>query len=863
MEVNIVELEKKAKKDVALSYKLGLMYFTGDGVKLDYNKAFYWMNKAATGGYAGSDCRYYLGRMYEKGLGVKNDYDKARKYYDAAQRGGDLRAKVRLADFYRHGLGLKGGKKNPEGAMNLYKEASELGSVDAALGIADLYLNGEGVEKDAAKAFEIYSGLAKKGNKKAKYSMAYCYQNGFGTEKDTFMAGHYLVPAAKDGDSDAQCYLALCFLKGDAVKQNLPKAVYWFKKSASQGNDVAAYNLAFCLQKGLGIDKNEKDAFDLFLQLAKGGHVKAYSAVARCYRLGLGTKPNANKAYNWIQKGVKIGDADCLSFMGYYYLEGKTYVRRSEKTAFKNFSKAATRGSIPAKFVVGQMYEHGIFVKQDKEKARNYINEAVEAAYAPALYFEGTQSEKDGNFDKAIDCYYRSAKYDYNPALVKMGIISEKGELIKKDEDAAFYYFKRAAENGSARGCYGLARCYEQGIGTEISRKKAFENYKLSATSGYADALLETGYRYMFGIGVKKDFVLAKLYLNASAKAGNPVATYYLGLGHLSGEYFKRSRKLALRFFEKSAELGYNAAYTKLGIAYSKDGKGFPNDPKKSAKYFGIAAEKGDGEALAYLANCYLNGIGVKKDEEKALSLLDESCGKNFLNGMYMKGFMLYNGILLAEDQGAGLECITKAAEAGYLKACNFLIRYYSAKGTEDKEKALHFKEIAVEVGDVMYAYDVARNYEKGGITEIDGDKASLYYARLALSDDKASKKKKALKSLKRFKTEDGVHWETAAMKKRRAKEAAASDVAGRNASSTEVTAQASTENAGVQTAESVAAQAVGNAVNGTQTTASTAETAAPETAASVAQDVSVREEAVQAVRTALDGNGNSGKDNK
>ena len=764
---NIKDLEKKAKKDAALSFRLGVAYFNGDETERDYKKAFYWMDKAASGGYGDSNCRYYLGRMYEKGLGVKNDYVKARKYYDSASRAGNVKAKVKLADLYRKGLGCK---KNPEGAMNLYIEARDLGSIDAKMGIADLYLNGEGVAKDEAQAFGLYTELAKKGNDKAKYSLAYCYQNGFGTEKNPFMAGHYLVPAAKEGDSNAQCYLALCFLKGDAVKQNLPKAVYWFKKAATQGNEVAMFNLAFCMQRGWGMEKDEKGAFDLYLQLAKAGHTKAYAEVARCYRFGIGTKENAVKAYRWIQKGVKLNEPSCLCMMGYFFYDGKPYVRRSLRAAFKHFSKAASRGSSAGKYVVGQMYYNGIYVRKDVEKGETYMNEAADELYAPALYRRGLIAERDGDNALAVDCYYRAAQDEYAPALVKMGIISERGEIVARDENAAFFYFGRAAERESARGCYGLARCYEQGIGTEISRKKAFEYFKLSATSGYADALLEVGYRYMFGIGTKKELMLAKQFLNQSAKEGNPIAPYYLGLGHATGKYFKKDRKLALKFFEKSASEGYVSAYTKLGIAYGKETKDFKTDLKKSAYYFNLAVENGDGEALAYLANCYMTGSGVNKDEEKVKELLDESCNRGCINGIYMKGFMLYSGLIYEEDKAEGLAMITRAADACYRKACNFLVAYYSAKDTADPAKALQYKELALLTGEINYAYEVARSYESGKTVVADGDKASFYYAKLALSEDKHGKKKKALKNLKRFKSSDGIHWDSSTSRKMKKK---------------------------------------------------------------------------------------------
>ena len=134
-----------------------------------------------------------------------------------------------------------------------------------------------------------------------------------------------------------------------------------------------------------------------------------------------------------------------------------------------------------------------------------------------------------------------------------------------------------------------------------------------------------------------------------------------------------------------------------------------------------------------------------------------------------MKGFMLYSGIEYETDKEQGLQLLTRAADAGYNKACMMLIDYYSAKQTADPAKALHYKEIALATGELMYAYEVARSYEKGKIVEADGDKASLYYAKLATAEEKSGKQKKALKNLKKF-SSDGVHWDTRKTKKLRKK---------------------------------------------------------------------------------------------
>ncbi len=65
---------------------LGIVYFNGEGVPKDNKKAFEWFEKSAVQGF--SDAQYNLGVMYHNGEGVpKNDIE-ARKWFKAATDNG-------------------------------------------------------------------------------------------------------------------------------------------------------------------------------------------------------------------------------------------------------------------------------------------------------------------------------------------------------------------------------------------------------------------------------------------------------------------------------------------------------------------------------------------------------------------------------------------------------------------------------------------------------------------------------------------------------------------------------------------------------------------------------------------------------
>ena len=61
-------------------FKIGEMYYNGEGVPQDYAEAIKWYRKAAEDNYAhgyASDALFYLSDMYHRGVGVPKDYVQA------------------------------------------------------------------------------------------------------------------------------------------------------------------------------------------------------------------------------------------------------------------------------------------------------------------------------------------------------------------------------------------------------------------------------------------------------------------------------------------------------------------------------------------------------------------------------------------------------------------------------------------------------------------------------------------------------------------------------------------------------------------------------------------------------------------
>ena len=100
---NLVEVfkwyQKAADQDQPeAQFKLGMMYYKGNGVPQDLSKAAHWFEKAAVQGDAYA--QFNFGLMCEKGEGVAKDLSKAADWYKKAAAQGYADAQVHVGRSY-------------------------------------------------------------------------------------------------------------------------------------------------------------------------------------------------------------------------------------------------------------------------------------------------------------------------------------------------------------------------------------------------------------------------------------------------------------------------------------------------------------------------------------------------------------------------------------------------------------------------------------------------------------------------------------------------------------------------------------------------------------------------------------------
>jgi len=115
---------------------------------------------------------------------------------------------------------------------------------------------------------------------------------------------------------------------------------------------------------------------------------------------------------------------------------------------------------------------------------------------------------------------------DNNPRNVGVRYLLGRG--VKQDDEKAFYYFNKAANQGDALAQNEVAYLHAAGKGTPRNSEQAFQWYKKAADQGLASAQYSLGLMYLRGVGTNQDKTLALSWFKKSAEHGFEPAQFAL-----------------------------------------------------------------------------------------------------------------------------------------------------------------------------------------------------------------------------------------------------------------------------------------------------------------------------------------------
>lgn len=254
---------------------LGKIYYYGRGTKKDIKKARKYWQKAARQNQREAQLLLALLQLDS----AKKEADKTPHFQTIlklAQEDYPL-AQYALSFLYADGIGTPAQAKT---ALAWLQRAAQAATpVPAAqTQLALYYAQGYPpyIQPDLPQAFALMLRAAEAENPQARYNVAQMYLNGQGTEKNEKRAFHFMRLAAKDGLVSAQMELSDMYRRGTGVKTEDYQTFRWMHAAAVRGQLAAQEQTALNYLNGFGGPVNRREALFWAVQArAQGSHKAA------------------------------------------------------------------------------------------------------------------------------------------------------------------------------------------------------------------------------------------------------------------------------------------------------------------------------------------------------------------------------------------------------------------------------------------------------------------------------------------------------------------------------------------------------------------------------------------------------------
>ena len=252
----------------------------------------------------------------------------------------------------------------------------------------------------------------------------------------------------------------------------------------------------------------------------------------------------------------------------------------------------ARDGDVDAQFNLGTLYENGLGVQADAEKAAQWYRAAAArrldlARLALARLQRGGMLDPESDEDQ-FKLLETAARRGLAEAQYELGVAYDLGLGVTQNHAIAAGWYQRAAEQGLTDAQYNLATLYDEGLGTPRDIERARGWYMRAADAGQARAMNNLGYIYEKGLGGSRDFGKAVVWYRRAARQGLAIAQSNLAALHYLGRGVTRDFEQARHWYKAAAEQGDPIGQNGLGLLYA-NGLGVERDLVQAMAWFGLA----------------------------------------------------------------------------------------------------------------------------------------------------------------------------------------------------------------------------------------------------------------------------------
>ncbi|KAF9924122.1 ERAD-associated protein [Mortierella alpina] len=510
-------------------HMVGFMYSTGLGnvVERDEAKAMLYTTFAAW--MNNSPAALTLGYKYMLGIGTKKSCKESELYYK--------RAADKAYNHFMDGPPL--GRTMPPAKIRLTDEdGGAYGAGASGPGAAQ----GQG-QPTVIKDYIDYTRYLAEGDSQdgldAKLSLGVIYYTGNAGARTTVprdyqQAGTYLKSVANaffTPKMNAEAYI----LKATNLRN-----------AENAGNaGIAAALLGKMHWRGEGFEVDEKQALDWFKKGSLLNNPVAINGLGMMHLKGAaGLTPNPTKATEYFKTAADLKFSDAQVNIALIYAQDPKF----HTAAFNYLLEAAHQQNFQAVYHLGEAYSHGLLgVAKNCEKASRYFKYVAERGdWDDTLFSDAYESYRAGDVEYAAILYLLAAERGIevgqsnfawildrelptshyltkltSPSRTALDAISQSALVSLASPSRllqmALVYWTRSANQGDVDARVKMGDYYFSGIGTDVDFGKATACYRVAAEAERsAMAMWNLGWMHENGVGVPKDFYLAKRWYDRS-----------------------------------------------------------------------------------------------------------------------------------------------------------------------------------------------------------------------------------------------------------------------------------------------------------------------------------------------------------
>ncbi len=226
---------------------------------------------------------------------------------------------------------------------------------------------------------------------------------------------------------------------------------------------------------------------------------------------------NDAEAVDWFKRAATSGNTDAQISLGKMALKSRGGLTPSD--AMEYLASASSAGRLEAKRAIGEMYQKGIGIAPDPEKAKSWLTQAADAGDPLGARKMG-DSLIETDPKTALVWYEKAANWGDNDAAYIAAVMYAENFEIRPNSKRAAELMQQAAHGGipSAQADYGLL--VYQGAGVERSIEDAAEWFRKSAEGGDQEGQFLYAFTLAKGEGVTQNYEDAYYWLLKSGDSG-------------------------------------------------------------------------------------------------------------------------------------------------------------------------------------------------------------------------------------------------------------------------------------------------------------------------------------------------------